>query len=148
MDTYQQWMDSVDVENNVFDMYILDSPRTKLAVNYTFNNNTLNLYTQESAVWHQAYIGVIEYRDGSGNLVPRTLAFTNNKITTLNPPLDGRPDTYSRYVVAADDNAGANITIKIENNYIKAYNMDGFFENQSTFRGTVINVNNQIINAK
>jgi hypothetical protein len=148
MDTYQQWIDSVDVENNVFDMYILDSPRTKLAVNYTFNNNTLNLYTQESAVRHQAYIGVIEYRDESGNLVPRTLAFTNNKINTLNPPLDGKPNTYSRYVVAADKNAGANITIKIENNYIKAYNMDGFFENQSTFRGKVSNVNNQIINAQ
>jgi hypothetical protein len=145
MDTYQQWIDSVVIEDNQFDMYILDSPRTKTVINYTFNNNTLNLYTQESAVWHQAYIGIIEYRDESGNLVPRTLAFTNNKINTLNPPLDGKPDTYSRYIVSAGSNAGANITIKIENNYIKAYNMDGFFENQSSFRGTLSNVNNTII---
>jgi len=148
MDTYQQWIDSVIIEDNLFDMYILDSPRTKTVINYTFNRNTLNLYTQETAVWHQAYIGIIEYRDSSGNAVPRTLTFTNNTINTLNPPLDGRPDTYSRYIIAADSGAGANITIKLENNNIKAYNMTGIFENQSSFRGTVSNVNNTILNIK
>jgi len=126
-------------------MYILSSPRYKKAINYTFNNNTLNLVTQESASCTQAYIGIQEYRDASGSLVPRQLTFTNNKVNTLNPPLDGVAAAYSRYLIDAGT-TGERVSIKFENNSISTFNVNKAFNDESSFAGTKTISNNLIYN--
>jgi hypothetical protein len=146
MDTFQTWIESVIIEDNTFDMYILSSPRYKMAVNYTFSNNTMNLYTQESANLTQAYVGILEYRDAAGNLVPRQITFTNNKITTLNPPLDGMANTYARYIIDNEAGSASNVTLTFQNNYIKTYNVNSSFNNGSRFAGTKTISNNSILN--
>ena len=145
IDTYETWIYNVDIENNTFDMYILSSPRYKKAINYTFNNNTLNLVTQESASCTQAYIGIQEYRDASGSLVPRQLTFTNNKVNTLNPPLDGVAAAYSRYLIDAGT-TGERVSIKFENNSISTFNVNKAFNDESSFAGTKTISNNLIYN--
>lgn len=146
IDTFETWIENVIIEDNTFDMYILSSPRYKKAINYTFNNNTMNLVTQESASCTQAYVGILEYKDASGNLVPRQITFTNNKITTENPALDGVASAYSRYIIDNEAGSASNVTLTFENNYIRTYNVNKAFSGGSSFIGAKTLSNNQIFN--
>jgi hypothetical protein len=145
IDTYETWIYNVVIKDNTFDMYILSSPRDKKAINYTFNNNTLNLFTQESATCTQACLGIQEYRDASGNLVPRQLTFTNNRITTLNPPLEVTADAYPRYIID-NECTGEKVSIDFENNIISEFNVDTAFSDENSYSGTKVIKNNQIFN--
>jgi len=145
IDTYETWIYNVVIEDNTFDMYILSSPRYKKAINYTFKNNTLNLVTQESASCTQAYIGIQEYRDASGNLAPRQLTFTNNRITTLNPPSAATAADYPRYIID-NECTGENVSIDFENNIIREFNVNAAFSDENSYSGTKTIKNNQIFN--
>jgi hypothetical protein len=123
IDTYQEWIDHVIIEDNYFDMYTLSFNRFKYAKDYTFNNNTIVAYTVENSVNTQAFIGIVDYKAVDGSSVPRTLMFTNNNINIKNAPTGSALGSLESALVRNYTGNGDKVKVVFENNYINTYEL-------------------------
>jgi len=132
IDTYQEWMDKVIIEDNLFDMYTLSFNRFRYTKEYIFNKNTVRTYTIENSKNTQGLIGIVEYKDSGGNLVPRQLIFSNNTFVAQNPPVGGAIGTLEYSLIRNYSGNGDKITVIFENNYIKTYELKYILADERT----------------
>lgn len=152
MDTFQEWMKDVTIEDNTFDMYILTDLCYKMAVNYKFNNNIMNLTTMETNAGDQAFIGIIEYRDSTGSLVPRQFSFVNNTVNIGTAASDKAIGTNKMYQIVIESTTLENVKVDFTNNNIKVYGLTGIIEDGRYYNtikanplSKYINYNNNIV---
>ncbi|MBD8134906.1 hypothetical protein IFR10_05070 [Bacillus sp. CFBP 13597] len=156
INTYQEWMDQVIVEDNFFDIYILSFNRLTMMKQYIFNKNTVKTYTVENNVNTQALIGIHEYKDTNGDTIPRQMVFTNNIVIIENPPVGEEFGTKESSLVCNYSGNGDKVTVIFENNYIKTYELKYILSDErsdklSTYNPCLANIKfngNTIINEK
>ncbi|MED3998171.1 hypothetical protein P4647_26685 [Peribacillus frigoritolerans] len=123
INTYQQWMEKVIIEDNYFDLYTLSFNRVIMAKQYIFNKNTVKAYSVENSFNTQAFIGIYEYKDINGNNLPRQMVFTNNNVIIETPPIGGAVGTKEISLIRNYSGNNDKVTIVFENNYIKMYEL-------------------------
>lgn len=142
-------MDNIVIEDNYFDMYILNFRANGQAFNesYKFNRNTVLLDTIEHSMYSQAYAYLEEIKDESGSSIPRNLIFTNNTITYDSGPFGQGVGTKSFYLIC-DYADGDKTTVDFSNNNmtIPDFVFDPSQLEPRANSDTVINFNNNIIN--
>ncbi|MEM4995040.1 hypothetical protein WKH56_20960 [Priestia sp. SB1] len=132
IDTYQEWMDKVIIEDNYFDLYTLSFNRFRYVKEYIFNKNTVRTYTLENSKNTQGLVGIVEYKDANGNLVPRQFIFSNNTIVTQNAPVGGAVGTLEYSLIRNYSGNGDKVTVIFENNYIKTYELKYILSDERT----------------
>jgi len=131
IDTYQEWIDKVIIEDNFFDLYTLSFNRFKYAKDYTFNKNTINVYTVENSVNTQAYIGIVDYKKDGVN-VPRTMIFSNNNIDVKNPPTGSALGTLESALIRNYSGNGDKVKVIFENNFLNSYEIKYILSDERT----------------
>jgi hypothetical protein len=132
IDTYQEWIDDVTIEDNYFDLYTLSFNRFKYAKNYTFNKNTIKTFTVENSVNTQAFIGIVEFKKTDGSLEPRVLTFTNNTIQSKNVPSGGAVGTLEYSLIRNYTGNGDKVEVIFENNTIQTHNLKYIVSDERT----------------
>ncbi len=120
INTWQTDIDSIIIEDNYFDMYILsfDYYGQRFKELYKFNRNTVLMDTIEHSVHYQAFAIINEMRDESGNFIPRDLIFTNNTITCDTAPFGAGIGNRKFYLIHNTAGYGDKTTVDFSNNYI------------------------------
>lgn len=132
INTFQEWMEKVIIEDNYFDLYTLSFNRVLKVKQYIFNKNTVKAHTMESSINTQAFIGIYEYKDHKGNNVPRQMAFTNNIIIIDTPPVGEAVGTKEISLIRNYSGNNDKVTIVFENNYIKMYELKYILSDERT----------------
>jgi hypothetical protein len=120
INTWQTDIDSIIIEDNYFDMYILsfDYYGQMFKELYKFNRNTVTTYTTEHSVNTQAFAYIKEMKDESGNFITRDLIFTNNTITCVKYPFGAGIGTLNSYFIYKKTGSGDKTKVNFSNNNI------------------------------
>jgi hypothetical protein len=115
---------------------------------YVFNNNTILMDTVEHSVIPQAMVYVEDKKDASGNFIPRSVVFTNNKITCDSKPIGRGIGTEKFYLIRNSAGCGDKTTVTFSNNNIKIPDFVFVPSSIAEARGcsTIINFDNNVIN--
>lgn len=117
IDTYEAYVDNVIIEDNFFDMYILNSNRYKKIKNYFFNKNTIKTYTMDYERDTQSFIGIVDIPDYNEQ---RQLLFTNNIVICKNAPQKG---SKVNSLITNYTGSNNNVSVVFENNYIEMHDL-------------------------
>jgi hypothetical protein len=150
INTWQGDMNSIIIEDNYFDMYILSFGNGVQYFKdlYKFNRNTVLMDTVERSINRQVLTYIKGVKDASGNFIPRNLIFTNNTITCDSKPFSQGIGTEEFYLIFNNGGVGDKTTVDFSNNNIKI--PDFVFGPSSIVTyssyGTIINFLNNKIN--
>ncbi len=139
-------INSIIIEDNYFDMYILSFPywSQEFKELYKFNRNTVLMDTVEHSIYAQAFAYV--KNDPSFSL--RKLIFTNNTIVYNSGASDQGVGTKGFYLILNNSVLGDKTTVVFSNNNIKI--PDYLFDLSDVVAGsnssTIINFSNNTIN--
>lgn len=139
IDTYQEWIDKVIIEDNYFDLYTLSFNRFKYAKDYIFNKNTIKVFTVENSVNTQAFIGIVDYKNGNDESISRQMVFSNNTVIAENPPIGGASGTLESSLIRNYSGNADKVNVIFENNYIKTYELKYILSDE---RNDVVSTNN------
>ncbi|MFA5383165.1 MAG: hypothetical protein WC364_00590 [Eubacteriales bacterium] len=120
INTYQEYIDSIIIEDNYFDMYILSFGYGGQMYKelYKFSGNTVLMDTVEHSINTQTFAYIEDMKDRSGNYIQRDLIVTNNTITCDTAAFGDGIGTKKSYLIWNKAGSGDKTTVDLSNNKI------------------------------